>query len=163
MTRQPAPLSRAVLTLGAICFLVSLPVGADCSDLERMVSLAPSNFEAIKGDLDRQIRKYPVDEFLREASICYVQVAPLSETYSCEWEFDTDEEAAVEAYQLLLTDVRGCLKPNEEKPRSSNRQGTTSESISFYLDDGIVVGARRMFHNRVQRNVVYMTFRKGSS
>ena len=162
MTMQPA-LGRAALTLGAISFLVSVPVGADCSDLERLVSLAPSNFEEVKGDLDPQTRKYPVKEFLPEAHICYVQVAPLSETYSYEWEFDTDEEAAVEAYQRLLTDVRGCLKPNEEKPRSSNRQGTTSESISFYLDDSIIVGARRMFHNRVQRNVVYMTFRRSAS
>ena len=81
-----------------------------CSDLDRVVKLAPSGFRAIRDDASRGTLETPVIQSLRGASRCWYENG--SGAYWCAWDVPSAQEES--RVKQLATAIGGCyqVQPN---------------------------------------------------
>ncbi len=108
-------MSRSIPRIGLLIAL-ALPGGLDgalaagsCEPLRRLVSLADTRFDRLRGYFDPRLQAWVATYRMPGASLCTIEDDERAARYSCAWPSDPAAGTAGATYDTLLAQVDACL------------------------------------------------------
>ena len=82
---------------------------ASCEPLRRLVSLADTRFDRLRGYRDPRLRTWVATYRMPGASLCTIEDDAHGAIYTCTWRSDPAADTASATYEDLLRQVDACL------------------------------------------------------
>ena len=113
---------------------------SDCVALQRVVGLAHTRFQRLRGFFDPRLDGWVSTYRMRGASVCTIHDTPDTAYYACTWNQDPRASTVPALYAELRERVTGCLEVRETRELAPDEH---SQVTRFGLASGretVVVG-----------------------